>query len=370
MNASTPSALVVLIGVASLAARAQAQPNPKASDESPQPAEIPMLRVATKEAPPFSLNEAGSWTGLTHALLSRVAELEGFEYTLVPMGIEEMIDATASGEVDLAAAALTITAEREARVEFTHPILSSGLGMAVPPHAGLTVGGLLEGFFSLSFLEAAGALLLVLFVVGSAVWLVERRANSSQFPESPLRGLGAGLWWSATTMTTVGYGDKAPITPAGRVLGLIWMFASVILISSFTAAIATSLTVGELESRIHDVDDLSGRRVVTVEGSAASSFLAARGLAHRTAPNIEDVVRAVADERADVAVYDLPILRYLARQSPGELDILPGRLARQSYGLALPPESPLRKRFNKRILEITHSSDWEALLMRYMGTVD
>lgn len=369
MRVSTLAASAVLAFLATRAASADAQPG-ASTDGVESPTDIPTLRVATKVAPPFSLHEAGGWTGLTHALLSRIAELEGFEYTLVAMDIEEMVEATATGEVDIAAAALTITAEREARVEFTHPILASGLGMAVPQHSGVTVRGLLERLFSLSFVEAAGALLLVLFVVGAGMWVVERRTNSEQFPPHPIEGLGAGLWWSATTMTTVGYGDKAPVTFLGRALGLIWMFASIILISSFTAAIATSLTVGELQSRIRGVDDLAGRRVVTVNKSAAASFLTTRGLAHRTAPDIEAAIESIAAGDADVAVYDLPILRYLARQNPGALEILPGRLARQSYGMALPPNSPLRKRFNKRILEITHSADWEALLMRYTGSTD
>jgi ABC-type amino acid transport substrate-binding protein len=48
------------------------------------------------------------------------------------MGLEEMLEATASGEVDAAAAALTITTEREQMVDFSHPFFTSGLGIAVP----------------------------------------------------------------------------------------------------------------------------------------------------------------------------------------------------------------------------------------------
>jgi len=59
-------------------------------------------------------------------------------------------------------------------------------------------------------------------------------------------------------MTTVGYGDKAPVTLAGRVVGLLWMPASIILISGFTAAIASALTVGQLDHSISGLDDLYG----------------------------------------------------------------------------------------------------------------
>ena len=75
-------------------------------------------------------------------------------------------------------------------------------------------------------------------VVGVVMWLGERRRNQAQFGGTAAHGIGAGLWWSAVTMTTVGYGDKAPVTILGRLLGLVWMFAAIIIISSFTAAIA------------------------------------------------------------------------------------------------------------------------------------
>ena len=52
------------------------------------------------------------------------------------MGLKQMLDAVNQGEVDLAVAALTITDEREQRMDFTHPLLSSGLGIAIPKKAG------------------------------------------------------------------------------------------------------------------------------------------------------------------------------------------------------------------------------------------
>ena len=47
-----------------------------------------------------------------------------------------MLDAVERGEVDAAVAALTITSEREQRMDFTHPFLSTGLGIAGPLDAG------------------------------------------------------------------------------------------------------------------------------------------------------------------------------------------------------------------------------------------
>ena len=80
--------------------------------------------------------------------------------------------------------------------------------------------------------------------------MVERRHNHYQFVDLPVGGACWTLWWSAVTMTTVGYGDKAPKTSLGKKsIAIIWMFTAVI-ISGFTATIASTLTVNSLAAQI------------------------------------------------------------------------------------------------------------------------
>jgi voltage-gated potassium channel len=50
---------------------------------------------------------------------------------------------------------------------------------------------------------------------------------------------GDAVWWILVTMTTVGYGDKVPITPGGRLIGVLIMFFGVALLSLFTATISS-----------------------------------------------------------------------------------------------------------------------------------
>jgi voltage-gated potassium channel len=48
-----------------------------------------------------------------------------------------------------------------------------------------------------------------------------------------------GVWWVLVTMTTVGYGDKVPMTTGGRMIGTIIMFSGVALLSLFTATVSS-----------------------------------------------------------------------------------------------------------------------------------
>jgi len=360
MNARRLPILALLIAGAALVVAP-----PKALSETGP--EDDALTIATRHAPPFAMKTEDGWEGITIELVRRIAEERGFNYVLEDMGLAEMLDATASGEVDAAAAALTITASRERQVDFTHPFFTSGLGIAVPRRPELTWLSTIKRVASGAFLQAAGALLGLLTLVGALVWLVERRRNS-QFPTKPMEGVGSGIWWSAVTMTTVGYGDKAPVTPAGRVLGLIWMFAGVIMISGFTATIATSLTVGQLDQSIVGIDDLYDKRVLTAKGSTSAAFLDEKLIRYKAVPSIAEALDKLAAGQADAVVYDLPILRYLVTHSHAEdLRTVPNLLVRQDYGIALPPDSPRREGLNREILRIIQGPDWTRMLEGYLG---
>jgi polar amino acid transport system substrate-binding protein len=334
---------------------------------TPASADVPLI-IATRDVPPFAIREPnGDWSGISIDLWSAIAERLDLDYRLVEVPLARMIDRVSAGEVDAVVAALTITREREERVDFSHPFHSSGLGVAVGQHPEGGFMATMRRLFSGQFLNALAGLLGLLTLIGILIWLAERQRNE-QFRGGPARGIGAGLWWSAVTMTTVGYGDKAPVTPVGRTLAMIWMFASVIVISGFTAAIATALTVGELDRGIQDLNDLYGARVVTVAGSTSAGFLKQHRIRHQTLPTLPEALAELVAGRTDAVVYDAPILRYLVRTDHArDLRVLPQELQRQDYGIALPQASPLREPINRALLEIVRSPDWQPGLERYLG---
>jgi ABC-type amino acid transport substrate-binding protein len=325
------------------------------------------LIIATREAPPFAFKVAdGQWKGIAIELWEQVAEVNGFDFRYTELGLAEMLEATVAGQVDGAVAALTITSDREQALDFSHAFHTSGLAIAVPHHQGNLLA-LLARIISPGFLAVIGGLLALLIAVGALIWLAERRANT-QFQRNPLSGIGSGVWWSAVTMTTVGYGDKAPTTLLGRSIGMVWMFAGLLAISTFTASITTALTMNELDSSIGGVDDLHLKRVVALRGSTSDSFLAEQGIRHRTVDELSDALRQIANGKADAVVHDAPILRFeIAEAFAHQLRVLPFILRRQQYGLALPPDSELREPANITLLDFVRSDAWTRILERYLG---
>ncbi|MET9418190.1 potassium channel family protein [Streptomyces klenkii] len=79
----------------------------------------------------------------------------------------------------------------------------------------------------------AGTVIGLLMFGSLAVLEVERDA-----PHGNIRTLADAVWWSFTTMTTVGYGDHAPTTGLGRVLAVGLMLAGIALLGVVTANIA------------------------------------------------------------------------------------------------------------------------------------
>ena len=244
------------------------------------------LVVGTLRVPPFVLRgDDGAWNGLSIELWNQIAaELKvDFQYREFDYDLAGLLDALEQGKIDVAVAAIPVTLEGEARFDFSHPYFTAGVGIAVRAEQ---QPGMLATLGSLVTYQALGtiaALLMLLLVVGTMIWFLERR-QQAHFDPRPLHGIPEGVWWAAVTMTTTGYGDKVPVSWRGRTLALIWMFASIFCIALFSATLASSFVVGQLRPSITGPADLPRARLAVVAGTAGEQLVNAQGLAARTYP--------------------------------------------------------------------------------------
>ena len=105
-------------------------------------------------------------------------------------------------------------------------------------------GGSLRGRVSV---YVGGAAVMTMFVAALAVLDAERRS-----PDANIVGFGDALWWAATTVTTVGYGDQYPVTGQGRFVAVGLMLAGIALIGVITATFASWLI-----DRVQEIEETS-----------------------------------------------------------------------------------------------------------------
>ena len=83
-------------------------------------------------------------------------------------------------------------------------------------------------------LYVASTVTLVGFVAALAVLDAERQA-----PDASITTFGDAVWWTLTTISTVGYGDRYPVTLEGRFVAAALMVAGIALLGVVTASIAS-----------------------------------------------------------------------------------------------------------------------------------
>ena len=322
------------------------------------------LRIGIVERPPFAVrDETMGWSGLAVDLLRQIAEEQGLNYQLVEIDGTPK-EAVASGSVAMAFPA--DAGPREDGVAYTQPFYTSTLGLATSRSVDLW--SIARSILSWQLLRAILFLSALLLIVGAIVWAIERKANEEMFPREPRQGLGAGFWWAGVTMTTIGYGDKAPITVWGRAVAMLWMLAAIAISAALTATIVSAVGVGGGSGLPDDLDD---RRIGVIADSTAERYLEARGLVPVIVADAVAGLRAVGDG-LDGFLGDEPLVRSLV-SGRDALDLaVTGSTIDPHYvsfavadGLGV-NGTALEKRFNDAILKRLPTPAWWELTQRYV----
>jgi Ion channel len=105
----------------------------------------------------------------------------------------------------------------------------------------------------LTWLEALILVAAVTASVLAAATVLVQRTDPERFPDA-----GTGLWWAATTVTTVGYGDVVPASGAGRAVGVALMFVGIASFAFLTAVAASAIVVGEVSEQEREIEREEG----------------------------------------------------------------------------------------------------------------
>ena len=327
------------------------------------------LMVGYNNSAPFIFEENGKIQGPIFWLWENIADQNDFYVNYQEIPADRIIEDLSNGKVDLMLYPMTITSQRAEKIDFSPPFYLAYSGVVANQFSTWEKAVIfLNSFLSLDFFKALIGLSLIILIFGLLTWLFERKYNQEEFGKG-IHGLWSGFWWSAVTMTTVGYGDKSPRTAGGRVVALIWMFTAVIIISGFTASITSSLTVTELETDMSTIDSFKNKRLATVENSGTLDWLNDNFFNNQHLFSTkEELIPALRAEKVDAIVYDLPLLNEMMKTDTlNEFNVLPVRFNPQYYAIGMNPSvsDSLQKVINTSLLENTERLEWDVVLAEY-----
>jgi polar amino acid transport system substrate-binding protein len=140
------------------------------------------------------------------------------------------------------------------------------------------------------------------------VWLLERRhkkgiiSNRNYFP-----GIFEAGFWGLSTLTLQSEG--MPRQWAARVLSILWMFAGVVFVASYTARLTSTLTIERIVGSIEGPGDLPGKKVATLASSITVDYLREQNAQVQEFASGE-MFRALLDKKVDAIVAPSPLLLY------------------------------------------------------------
>ncbi|KAH9493111.1 Glutamate receptor ionotropic, kainate 1 [Bulinus truncatus] len=232
------------------------------------------------------------YEGFCIDLTKELARIVGFNFRieLVPDGnygspnahgewdgmVREIIDRRA----DLAIAPLTITYLREQVIDFTKPFLNLGISILfkVPRKEKPGLFSFLNPLAIEIWLYVIGAYLIVSFTIFTLArfspyeWYNPHPCNPNTDVVENTFNLSNSLWFTVGTLMQQG-SDINPRAVSTRLVGGIWWFFTLIIISSYTANLAAFLTVERMVSPIESAEDLAKQTEIEYGTRVSSSTL-------------------------------------------------------------------------------------------------
>ena len=244
-----------------------------------------------------------------------------------------------------------------------------------PITSGIAWNQLAGEFFNWTLALVLLAIIAGMFLVSFLIWAIERHHHVGHF-RGGLAGFGSALWFSASTVTGVGYGDTTPATFAGRIISFVWMLMGVLLVAGFTATVASSMSAARSADlngrRVKELGDLRHYSCGVMRGSLTQQILFRDGVWFKDYETFEEAFQALADYKIEAVVGDKICLRYLVKQwlqRTPPLRFTISSVTNENVFIAIPtrPDLPEYHAINLALLQVISTEDWQATLRRWIG---
>ncbi|MGH0131140.1 UNVERIFIED_CONTAM: hypothetical protein FKN15_045106 [Acipenser sinensis] len=334
-------------------------------------------------------------------LAAEIAKHCGFKYKLsiVPDGKYGARDAETKiwngmvgelvyGKADIAVAPLTITLVREEVIDFSKPFMSLGISIMIkkPQKSKPGVFSFLDPLayeIWMCIVFAYIGVSVVLFLVSRFSpyeWHTEEYEDGqTQSNESTNEfGIFNSLWFSLGAFMQQGC-DISPRSLSGRIVGGVWWFFTLIIISSYTANLAAFLTVERMVSPIESAEDLAKQTEIaygTLDSGSTKEFFRRSKIAlfdkmwtymKSAEPSVfvkttaEGVVRVRKSKGKYAYLLESTMNEYIEQRKPCDTMKVGGNLDSKGYGIATPKGSSLRTPVNLAVLKLSEQGTLDKL---------
>ncbi|WP_432671448.1 transporter substrate-binding domain-containing protein [Flavobacterium sp. SM2513] len=318
---------------------------------------------------PFVINENENWKGISVEIWDLVAEEMHINY--VPKSYSNVSDALkdlAEGKIDVVVGPTSITSERAELVEFSQPYFQSSLAIMSRTDSP-SFFDRISTLFTINLLYALLIFLFILAIVGTLLWLAERKVSPEQFPNEPVKGIANGMWCAIVTMSTTGYGDIAPVTLMGRIVAGTWMIVSILFATTMVAGIASSLTISALgKNTISSAEQFESKKIAVLKDSPATDFVKEYSGTIVVVENLAEAHKLLKNKKVQGIVFDKPQLKYFLEMHPDKnLTISVTEYLRQGYGFAFPLNSEKVSSFNIELLKLKEEGVLRDITVNWLG---
>uniref|UniRef100_A0A8C1IY91 Glutamate receptor 1-like n=1 Tax=Cyprinus carpio TaxID=7962 RepID=A0A8C1IY91_CYPCA len=363
------------------------------------------------------------YEGYCVELAAEIAKHVGYSYRLEIVGDRKygardsetmmwngMVGELVYGKADVAVAPLTITLVREEVIDFSKPFMSLGISIMIKKPTKSKPG--VFSFLDPLAYEIWMCIVFAYIGVSVVLFLVSRfspyewhaddeddgmeQQNQNQPPspehnQSPNQhgqnqnqreekqekqpehnnefGIFNSLWFSLGAFMQQGC-DISPRSLSGRIVGGVWWFFTLIIISSYTANLAAFLTVERMVSPIESAEDLAKQTEIaygTLDGGSTKEFFRRSKIAvfekmwsymKSAEPSVfvkttdEGVVRVRKSKGKYAYLLESTMNEYIEQRKPCDTMKVGGNLDSKGYGVATPKGSALRNPVNLAVLKL------------------
>ncbi|XP_052430972.1 glutamate receptor 1-like isoform X2 [Carassius gibelio] len=316
-----------------------------------------------------------------------------------------MVGELVYGKADVAVAPLTITLVREEVIDFSKPFMSLGISIMIKKPTKSKPG--VFSFLDPLAYEIWMCIVFAYIGVSVVLFLVSRfspyewhaddcEEGAEQNPNQPSSssaqpgqgqqnqnqqsqeqtnefGIFNSLWFSLGAFMQQGC-DISPRSLSGRIVGGVWWFFTLIIISSYTANLAAFLTVERMVSPIESAEDLAKQTEIaygTLDAGSTKEFFRRSKIAvfekmwsymKSADPSVfvkttdEGVIRVRKSKGKYAYLLESTMNEYIEQRKPCDTMKVGGNLDSKGYGIATPKGSPLRIPVNLAVLKLSEQA--------------